>query len=51
MSQANKRNEKFCNITIEVKKDFNEEVIRCAKREDISKSELVRRAIRKYISR
>lgn len=51
MPQTKERKEKFCNITVEVKKDFNETVSQYAKKEDISKSELVRRAIREYISR
>lgn len=51
MPQAKERSKKFCNLTVEVKRDFNEEIVRKARKEDISKSELVRRAIAEYITR
>lgn len=51
MTQTKERREKFCNLTVEVKREFNDEIISHARKEDISKSELIRRAIKEYISR
>lgn len=49
MSQE-ERKKYFCNVTFEVRKDFNEEMAKYAKGEEISKSELIRRAIKSYMN-
>ena len=51
MPQTEERKKKFKNMTIEVKRSFDEEISRAAKSEEVSKSELVRRAVAAYIHR
>lgn len=51
MTQKEERRKSFCNITVEVTKEFNALVSSAAKREDVSKSQLVRKAIREYLDK
>lgn len=47
----NSRSEKYSKLSLEVRKELNQEIAARAKAEDISKSELVRRCIRDYLKR
>lgn len=50
MAQTKERREKYTNLTVEITKAFSEEIATFAKRSGVSRSELVRMAIRRYIS-
>lgn len=41
----------FCNLTVQVKRDFNELVAAQAKKEGLSKSDIVRKALHLYLNR
>lgn len=50
-TRPNPRKEKYSTLSLEVRKELNQEIIERAKADDISKSEFVRRCIREYLKR